>query len=192
MNIYEKLTTIQNELKAPKNQYNSFGKYNYRSCEDILTAVKPLAKKHKVSVYLSDELEHIGERYYIRATAHFVDFEADNSEIVVNAYAREDESKKGMDGSQVTGTASSYSRKYALNALFDIDDTKDADTDEYKKITQKTAENNNNNLICPVCGKPVLPIEINGKTYQAASVMKKYNSCFECHKKSISEKENAK
>lgn len=192
MNIYEKLTAMQNELKAPKNQYNSFGKYNYRSCEDILTAVKPLAKKYKVAVYLSDELEYIGERYYIRATAHFVDYEADNSEIKVYAYAREDELKKGMDSSQVTGTSSSYSRKYALNALFDIDDTKDADTDEYNKTTHKSAENEKNKLICPVCGKPVSPIEFNGKTYQAASVMKKYSSCFECYKKSISEKENTK
>lgn len=127
MSIYEKLLNIQSELKAPKSQRNDFGKYNYRNCEDILEAVKPLCKKYNAVVYLSDELVIIGERYYIEATATLVDVETSET-IEVTAYAREEESKKGMDGSQVTGASSSYARKYALNGLFDIDDTKDSDT----------------------------------------------------------------
>lgn len=132
MNIYEKLSEIQNELKAPKGQYNKFGNYKYRSCEDILEAVKPICKKNKATLIISDELQNIGDRYYIKATATLYDTEKEGS-ISNTAYAREEESKKGMDGSQITGTASSYARKYALNGLFNIDDTKDADTDEYKK-----------------------------------------------------------
>lgn len=132
MSIYEKLLNIQLELKAPKGQYNSFGKYKYRSCEDILEAVKPICAKHKATLVVSDELKYIGERYYIEATAELIDIE-DGSSIQNTAYAREEETKKGMDGSQITGTASSYARKYALNGLFCIDDTKDADTDEYKQ-----------------------------------------------------------
>lgn len=133
MNIMEKLLNIQNELKAPKGQYNSFGKYKYRSCEDILESVKPLLQKYKVVLTIKDDLEFIGERYYIKATAILGDIEGEG--IASNtAYAREEETKKGMDGSQITGTASSYARKYALNGLFLIDDTKDADTDEFKNI----------------------------------------------------------
>lgn len=132
MNIYEKLSEIQNELKAPKGQYNKFGNYKYRSCEDILEAVKPICKKNKTTLIISDELQNIGDRYYIKATATLYDTEEEKS-ISNTAYAREEESKKGMDGSQITGTASSYARKYALNGLFNIDDTKDADTNEYKE-----------------------------------------------------------
>lgn len=132
MSIYEKLLNIQSELKAPKGQYNSFGKYKYRSCEDILEAVKPICAKHKATLVVSDELKYIGERYYIEARATLIDIE-DGSRVENTAYAREEETKKGMDGSQITGTASSYARKYALNGLFCIDDTKDADTDEYKQ-----------------------------------------------------------
>lgn len=129
MSIFDKLLAVQCELKAPKSQYNSFGKYSYRNCEDILEAVKPLCEKHKAVVFLSDEIEMIGNRFYVKATATFVDVESlDTPPIVVTAYAREEESKKGMDGSQVTGASSSYARKYALNGLFDIDDTKDSDT----------------------------------------------------------------
>ena len=131
-----KLMNIQQELKAPKGQYNSFGKYAYRSCEDILEAVKPLLKKEKVVLTISDELQYIGNRYYIKATATLIDTESEAT-ISNSAYAREEETKKGMDGSQITGTASSYARKYALNGLFCIDDTKDADTDEYKEQTEK-------------------------------------------------------
>lgn len=129
-----KLQNIQQELKAPKNQKNTFGGYNYRSCEDILEAVKPLLKKENLIMNITDELVYIGERYYIKATAILTDIDSNNQFINV-AYAREEETKKGMDGSQITGTASSYARKYALNGLFLIDDTKDADTDEYKKQT---------------------------------------------------------
>lgn len=133
MNINEKLLKIQIELKAPKGQYNSFGKYKYRSCEDILEAVKPLLQENKCILTIKDDMEQIGDRYYIKATAILADTEADNTIITNTAYAREEESKKGMDGSQITGTASSYARKYALNGLFLIDDTKDADTDEFKE-----------------------------------------------------------
>lgn len=136
MNIYEKLMNIQKELKAPKSQYNSFGKYKYRSCEDILESVKPLLEKYKVTIILTDKLEQIGERYYIRAKAILIDTESNNS-IENTAYAREEETKKGMDGSQITGTSSSYARKYALNGLLLIDDTKDADTDEFAKENNK-------------------------------------------------------
>lgn len=126
-NIYEKLLSVQVSLKAPKSQYNSFGKYNYRNCEDILEAAKPICKEEKAVVFLTDEIVLIGERYYVKATAKFIDVES-KDELCAVAYAREEETKKGMDGSQVTGASSSYARKYALNGLFDIDDTKDTDT----------------------------------------------------------------
>jgi hypothetical protein len=134
MSLKEKLLNIQAELKAPKGQYNSYGGYNYRSCEDILEAVKPLLKSNNCVLTITDGLEQIGERYYIRAAATITDAEGDESYTNV-AYAREEETKKGMDGAQITGTASSYARKYALNGLFLIDDTKDADTDEHAKQT---------------------------------------------------------
>lgn len=130
LSLQESLITIQSKLKAPKNQYNSFGKYKYRSAEDILEAVKPLLAEHNVVLYMSDRVELIGARYYIVSTAKVIKGE---EEIISEGRAREDESKKGMDGAQVTGTSSSYARKYALNGLFCIDDTKDADTDEYAK-----------------------------------------------------------
>ena len=139
MNIYEKLLNIQTELKAPKSQYNSFGKYKYRSCEDILEAVKPICAKNKATLVLSDSLENIGDRYYIKATAILIDVESGEN-LENTAYAREEQEKKGMDGSQITGTASSYARKYALNGLFNIDDTKDADTDEYTKQSKSIDE----------------------------------------------------
>ena len=126
MNLYEKLSIIQSKLKAPKNQYNSFGKYNYRSCEDILEGLKPLLLEYKAAVTLSDEIKQIGDRYYLEATVTFVDTEK-GDKIEVKALAREDETKKGMDLAQVTGSVSSYARKYALNGLFAIDDTKDSD-----------------------------------------------------------------
>lgn len=125
MNVYAKLAAVQSALKAPKGQYNSFGKYKYRSCEDIVESVKPLLKQNGLLLTLSDELVMIGDRYYIKATAAVHDFEGGFH--FVTAYAREEETKKGMDGSQVTGASSSYARKYALNGLFSIDDTKDSD-----------------------------------------------------------------
>lgn len=139
MNIYEKLLRVQVELKAPKGQYNSFGKYKYRSCEDILTAVKPLLDKVGATITITDDLVLVGDRYYVKATATFTDTEKCTA-ITNTAFAREDENKKGMDGSQITGTASSYARKYALNGLLLIDDTKDADTDENHNERKAKAE----------------------------------------------------
>ena len=121
----DKLLKIQAELKAPKNQRNNFGGYNYRSCEDIFEAVKPLLAKENLLLRMTDELVQVGERYYIKATAILTD---GNETIENTAYAREEENKKGMDGSQITGASSSYARKYALNGLFLIDDVKDSDT----------------------------------------------------------------
>lgn len=133
LSLQESLVAIQSKLKAPKGQFNSFGKYHYRSAEDILEAVKPLLAEHNVVLNMSDRIELIGTRYYLVSTAKVIKGE---EEIASEGRAREDESKKGMDGAQVTGTSSSYARKYALNGLFCIDDTKDADTDEYAKQQQ--------------------------------------------------------
>ena len=131
-----KLMMIQSELKAPKNQWNDFSNYYYRNCEDILNALKPHLMKYKCVVLLTDDLVLIGDRFYIKATAKLVDAESDNT-ISVNAYAREDLQRKKMDGSQLTGSASSYARKYALNGLFAIDDTKDSDyTNQFGKEPQ--------------------------------------------------------
>ena len=126
MNVYEKLMTVQTKLRAPKGQYNSFGKYSYRSCEDILEALKPLLAEVGGIVNVSDEIKLIGDRFYVEATAMFLDCETGDS-VVARASAREDETKKGMDLAQVTGSVSSYARKYALNGLFAIDDNKDSD-----------------------------------------------------------------
>ena len=134
--MIKNLVNLQNELKAPKSNFNSFGKYRYRSAEDILTAVKPLLAKYCCTMTITDEVVFIGGRFYIKATATITDEEGNTES--VSAFAREDESKKGMDGSQITGTASSYSRKYCLNGMFLIDDTKDADTDEFYNQTQDT------------------------------------------------------
>lgn len=134
--LREKLSYIQQEMKAPKNLRNSFGNYNYRNCESILEAFKPFEKKYNVALVLNDEIKVYLERFYIEATALLLDLESDET-IAVTAYAREAASKKGMDESQVTGACSSYARKYALNGLFLLDDTKDADTDEYE--TQEKA-----------------------------------------------------
>ena len=127
MNVYEKLLLVQSKLKAPKGQYNNFGRYSYRSCEDILEALKPLLVEAKAIVNVSDEVKLIGDRYYVEATAMFLDVETGDS-VVARALAREDETKKGMDLAQVTGSVSSYARKYALNGLFAIDDNKDPDS----------------------------------------------------------------
>lgn len=132
--LLQHLAQIQSELKAPKGQYNKFGGFNYRSCEDILEAVKPLLKERGLVLLITDDIVQIGERYYVRATATIYDSEG--SYISNSALAREDANKGKMDGSQMTGSASSYARKYALNGLFCIDDTKDADTDEYTKAQE--------------------------------------------------------
>ena len=131
----KELISIQRDLKAPKGQYNSFGKYRYRSCEDILEAVKPLLNENGCFLTLSDEVIAVGDRIYVKAIATLTNSEG--IQISVSALAREEDQKKGMDGSQITGTASSYARKYALNGLFCIDDTKDADTDAYKQQQQQ-------------------------------------------------------
>ncbi|WP_082881347.1 ERF family protein [Lederbergia galactosidilytica] len=137
--LTEKLLAVQRQLKAPKGQYNSFGKYSYRSAEDILEAVKPLNAEQGLLLTLTDEPILIGDWHYIKATATITDGENNHS---VTAYARESETKKGMDSSQITGTASSYARKYALNGLYLIDDTKDADTDSYHKQNNNAPRNN--------------------------------------------------
>lgn len=135
----QKIVAIQSMLKAPKGQYNSFGKYNYRSCEDILEGVKPLLSEQELILTIEDSIEMIGDRYYVKATATLSD---GTNSISTSAYARESLDKKGMDASQVTGATSSYARKYALNGLLCIDDTKDADTmNNAKQDTQETVYN---------------------------------------------------
>ena len=137
MSIYKKLNDIQAGLAAPKNQTNTFGGYNYRSCESILEALKPHLKKHELTLTLTDDIISIGDRVYVKATAKLID--ADGKSVVeASAFARESLSKKGMDDSQITGAASSYARKYALNGMFCIDDTKDADaTNDHGKTEGK-------------------------------------------------------
>lgn len=132
--IYEKLQMVQSKMKAPKNLYNSFGKYKYRNAESILEAFKPFGKELGLVLLLNDTVEQVGKRVYIKATATLIDLEEKTilNKVEVSAYAREPVSKKGMDDSQVSGATSSYARKYALNGLFLLDDTKDADTDEYR------------------------------------------------------------
>jgi hypothetical protein len=132
----EKILRVQEQLKAPKSNYNSFGKYRYRSLEDILTAAKPLLAAEGLMLTIKDDVEQIGDRYYIKAVAEITDGE---DTIQNTALAREEDVKKGMDGSQITGTASSYARKYCLNGLLLIDDTKDADTDEFRAQSQRSA-----------------------------------------------------
>ena len=136
MNIYQSLNYIQSNLKAPKGQFNSFGKYHYRSCEDILEGVKPHLKETNTCLVISDEIVTIGDHNYIKATATL--YGADGGAVANSAFAKEPLDKKGMDPSQITGATSSYARKYALNGLFCIDDTKDADTDAYTANTTQT------------------------------------------------------
>lgn len=150
MKVHEKLFSVQQQLKAPKGQRNDFGKYNYRSCEDIVEAVKPLMAVQRLLLTLSDDLVQIGERYYIKATARVTDV-TDGETVCVTAFAREEESKKGMDGSQVTGASSSYARKYALNGLFAIDDTKDSDATN----THGKEETVQIPLTCADCGRTI-------------------------------------
>ena len=133
----EKLMHIQSKLSAPKNQHNKFGNFNYRSCEDILEAVKPLLKEVEAVLLLNDNIELVGDRYYIHVQAIF---RSDGDDIVTGAYAREPEARKGMDVSQITGSTSSYARKYALNGLFAIDDAKDSDATNNGKANEKPKE----------------------------------------------------
>ena len=162
MNIYEKLLSIQVELKAPKGQYNSFGKYKYRSCEDILEALKPVLDKLKLALFISDEIVEVGGSYkvskkdetvesegrkYVKATITLVNIEKPDEQIKTSALAREEETKKGMDGSQITGASSSYARKYALNGMFMIDDTKDSDSTNTHGKEEKTEDERKKNAI---------------------------------------------
>lgn len=192
LNIYGKLAAIQQELKAPKSQYNSFAKYNYRSCEDILEAVKPLCVKNKATLLLNDAVREIAGRFYVIATATLADQESD-SFVEVDAYAREPQDKKGMDDSQITGMASSYARKYALNGLFCIDDTKDADTDEAKRqedATNKREKKQENKaetpVLCECCGLPIKPVKCGDCVYPTNEIVenavKKYGKrlCWGC------------
>ena len=152
MTIYEKLLSIQCELKAPKSKYNSFGKYHYRSLEDILEAIKPLCKKYKTVLIIHDDVELIGTRFYVKATARLQDLESDQY-VENTAYAREEETKKGMDASQITGSVSTYSRKYAMNGLFAIDDTKDADSMDNSTCGTKTVRKMTPAMIADIRGK---------------------------------------
>lgn len=180
MNVNEKLMLVQTELKAPKNQYNSFGKYKYRSCEDILEAVKPLLAKNKATLRISDNVVMIGERFYLQATATFTDIETGES-VECKAYANESENHKGMTAEQITGTASSYARKYCLNGLFLIDDTKDADTDAYKlqqdsadkkQEEHKITSEHNNGTVRYIDGVQCQVKSSNGKWYNVEELPK--------------------
>lgn len=190
--IYGKLMIIQQELKAPKGQYNSFAKYNYRSCEDILEAVKPLCIKNNATLLLNDAVQEVSGRFYVVATATLVDTESGDS-ASVTAYAREPQDKKGMDDSQITGMASSYARKYALNGLFCIDDTKDADTDEAKrqedapkKREKKQESKAETPVLCECCGLPIKAVKCGDCVYPTNEIVenavKKYGKrlCWGC------------
>lgn len=146
MEVHERVMRIQQDLKAPRGQFNLFGKYKYRSCEDILEAVKPLLLREECFLTLCDDLLLIGNRYYVRATARL---NYGGQEISVSAYAREEDTRKGMDESQITGAASSYARKYALNGMLLIDDTKDADTQDNTEKDKKKASRANTTKLAP-------------------------------------------
>ncbi|WP_160684399.1 ERF family protein [Clostridium sp. C2-6-12] len=185
MSVYEKLLNVQAKLKAPKSQFNSFGKYSYRSCEDILESVKPHLLDNKLTLQLSDEVELIGNRFYMKATATVTDVET-GEKVFTNGLAREDEAKKGMDLSQVTGSVSSYARKYALNGLFCIDDNKDSDsTNKHEKdkpvnnISNKPQEGSKPKLYtCTICTKQVAE-----NVAQFSHSKFKKILCIECQKK---------
>lgn len=176
MTVYEKLLKVQTELKAPKSQYNSFGKYHYRSAEDILEAVKPICAQFDCVIYLSDDVVFLEGRHYIRSTATFV--ECQNGEkISVSAQAREDESKKGMDGAQLSGATSSYARKYALNGLLDVDDCKDSD--ETEGLEAKNADLKHVSALCEDCGKEIVDsVAKNGSVWSADDICKYSNMKF--------------
>ncbi|MBF0205162.1 MAG: ERF family protein [Desulfamplus sp.] len=157
MNIYEKLNLVQSQLKAPKGQFNSFGNFKYRSLEDVVEGVKPLLSQHGLSLTLSDTVRLIGDRFYIEATATLVNVEQPDQKIVTTAMARESLDKKGMDSSQITGAASSYARKYCLNGLFSIDDTRDADSNTNHVSDSRSHSHNNHNSTGQV------PLQYTGK-----------------------------
>ena len=162
LNIHQKLNAIQSMIKANKGQRNTFGNYNYRSCEDILEALKRFITNYGVNVTLSDELVCVGSRYYVKATATITDF--DGNSISTTAYAREEETLKGMTSSQITGSTSSYARKYALSGLLALDDNKDADA-----LTDLTRfPEVNATYTCEKCGKAIEDsTDANGKKISA-------------------------
>lgn len=166
----KRLHKIQQELKAPKDQYNSYGGYKYRSAEGILEAVKPLLKETGTVLTITDEVVQLGERYYVKAVATIYDSESGKEIHHCTAMAREPENKKGMDEAQITGSTSSYARKYALNALLCIDDVKDPDA------TNKHEEEDKEKPICPVCGKPT-----------SEGALKNWGMCGDCYRKSKKE-----
>jgi len=186
-----RVLALQSELKAPKGQTNKFGGYKYRSCEDILEAVKPLLKKYGLVLTVGDDLMNIGDRYYICATATLRDTDSEAA-IKNSAYAREAFEKKGMDEAQITGTASSYARKYALNGLFCIDDTKDADTDEYTERTRRGNESHHG-MLCSDCGQTIFgTLKRDGSDWPAQEIVT-YSTgrfgrplCPACQKKAFS------
>lgn len=184
MNVYEKLLNVQAKLKANKSQYNAFGKYNYRSCEDILEAVKPHLLENKLTLKLSDEIELIGMRFYLKATATITDVETGEREFATGL-AREDEVKKGMDLSQVTGSVSSYARKYALNGLFCIDDNKDSDsTNTHGKDKPTNAPNKQQESNKPIIDKCVsCSKQVAGNVAKFSQSKFKKVLCIECQKK---------
>ncbi|WP_292487058.1 ERF family protein [Methanohalobium sp.] len=189
--VYKKLIQVQNNLKVPKNQYNDFGGYSFRSCEDILEAVKPILAEYNMGMKVGDELVMKGERYYIKATVTIIDL--DSGDMVTNmAYARETESKKGMDKSQITGTASSYARKYALDGMFALDESKDADAtnkhgEEDRTVrSDKSKKDSNNSSVmkskCDDCGKELGDAKEKINNY-CSSYSDRFNGkivCFKC------------
>lgn len=168
----QELQIIQAKLKAPKGQYNSFGGFKYRSLEDIYEAVKPLLAETQTSLVVGDEIELIGDRYYVCATATLTNQKGEQVRNV--AYAREDKEKSKMDGSQLTGSASSYARKYALNGLFCIDDTKDADTDEYTKVQEAKGKKSTAKASAPA--QPAMTAEMRKTLDNAKSVEELYQA----------------
>lgn len=191
MNLREKLTSIQTSLKAPKGQFNSFGKYHYRSCEDILEALKSHLASTKTAIIINDEIIAVGTRIYVKATVTLLDDESEET-ITATASARECEEKKGMDSSQLTGATSSYARKYALNGLFCIDDNKDADSSDNSKDDKKPKEQKQEQkqYKCEKCGKNFEEwTDTKGKTWSPAQVAhfsKNKNNgvalCYDCSK----------
>ena len=152
MNIYEKLSAIQNEMRVPKLWKNKSMGYTYRNCEDIEVAAKPVCQKYKTAFTVSDEIVLIGERYYVKATASLFDFESEGV-VRVTASAREMIAKKGIDDAQLTGATSSYARKYALSGLFALDDEKDADSDEGEQKTDSKPAGARKEVVLPINGK---------------------------------------
>lgn len=183
--INAQLREVQQKLKAPKGQTNTFGHYKYRSCEDILEAVKPLLGEQGLTLVISDDIMQIGERIYVAAEAKVTN---DDGDFVSNkAFAREPDDKRGMDASQITGTASSYARKYALNGLFAIDDTKDADTDEYQRRTQSKQSQS---VTCELCHQQIKPMAKRGGGEMSPEAVAKWTRaktgltvCGDCYKK---------